>query len=87
MYQVKDAKDSEFTFFHCWILVKDFPRWADRWRTMKQCTPSKKRASMSMHDFHEGVSEETSTVEKNGELDKNAMLKERPGSTKAAKAM
>jgi hypothetical protein len=29
MYQVKSAKGSEFTFFHCWVLVKDFPRWAD----------------------------------------------------------
>ena len=35
MFQVKSTKGSEFTFEHCWVLVKDFPRWADRWRTMK----------------------------------------------------
>jgi hypothetical protein len=78
MYQVKDAKGSEFTFFHYWVLVKDFPRRADGWGTMKQCTPSNRRASTLMHDSHEGVSEETSAVEANGELDKNAMLKEWP---------
>jgi hypothetical protein len=87
MYQVKSAKGSEFTFFHCWVLVKDFPRWADGWGTMKQCTPSKRRASTSMHDSHEGVSEETSAMERNGELDRNAVLKERPGGTKATKAV
>lgn len=54
---------------------------------MKQCTPSKRRASTSMHDSHEGVSEETSAVEGNGELDRNAVLKERPGGTKVAKAV
>jgi hypothetical protein len=87
MYQVKSAKGSEFTFVHCWVLVKDFPRWADRWGTMKQCTPSKRRASTSMHDSHEGVPEETSAVEGNGELDRNAVLRERPTGTKAAKVV
>jgi hypothetical protein len=87
MYQVKSAKGSEFTFFHCWVLVKDFPRWADGWGTMKQCTPSKRRASTSIHDSHEGVSEETSVVEGNGSMDKNAILREWPGGTKAAKAV
>jgi hypothetical protein len=50
MFHVKSAKGSEFTFEHCWVLVKDFPRWADGWRTMKQTTPSKRRASSSAHD-------------------------------------
>jgi hypothetical protein len=43
---------------------------------MKQCTPSKRRASTSMHDSHEGVLEETSAVEGNGKLDKNVVLRE-----------
>jgi hypothetical protein len=35
---------------------------------MKQCTPSKRKASTSMYDSHERVLEETSAVEGNGEL-------------------
>jgi hypothetical protein len=45
MFQVKNAKGCQFTFEHCWVLVKDFPRWANGWRIMKQVTPSKRRAS------------------------------------------
>jgi hypothetical protein len=86
MFQVKSAKGSEFTFEHCWILVKDFPRWADRWGTMKQTTPSKRRASSSAHDSVEETQEGTSAVEGNGELAGNAVLRNRPIGTKSAKA-
>ena len=83
---MKSAKGSEFAFKHCWILVKDFPHWADRWGTMKQTTPSKRRASSSVHDSVEETQEGTSAVEGNGNLAGNRVLRNRLIGIKSAKA-
>jgi hypothetical protein len=45
LYRTKSAKNTEFMFEHCWLLVKDFPRWADGCSSSKQVTPSKRPAS------------------------------------------
>jgi hypothetical protein len=87
MFRVKSAKGCQFTFEHCWVLVKDFPRWADGWGTMKQVTPSKTRASSSTYDSNEVALEGTSAVEGDCEVDRNQVLRERPTRTKAAKTM
>jgi hypothetical protein len=86
MFQVKSTKGSEFTFKHCWVLVKDFLRWANGWGTMKQTTPSKRRASSSAHDSVEETQEGTSAVEGTGDLAGNAVLRNRLVGTKSAKA-
>jgi hypothetical protein len=85
MYQIKHSKGCEFMFEHCWILVRDFLRWADGWGSMKQVTPSKRRAPPSSHDCPDSAPESQSAVEGNGE-DRNLVLRERPSRTKAAKA-
>jgi hypothetical protein len=84
---VKSAKGCQFTFEHCWVLVKDFPRWADGWRTMKQVTLSKRRASSSTYDSNEAALEGTSVVEGDCEVDRNQVLRERPTGTKVAKTV
>ena len=85
MFHVKSTKDSEFTFKHCWILVKDFLRWADGCGTMKQTTP-KRRASSLAHDSVEEMQEGTSAIEGNGDLAGNAVLRNQLVGTKLAKA-
>jgi hypothetical protein len=85
--QVKSAKGCQFTFEHCWVLVKDFPRWADGWGSMKQVIPSKRRASSSTYDSNEAALEGTSAVEGDCELDRNQVLREWPTGTKAAKVV
>ena len=35
LYQQKSAKKQEFAFEHCWLLLKDHPKWADGWSAPK----------------------------------------------------
>ena len=47
LYRTKSQKGTEFTFEHCWELVKDFPRWADGVSTSQQSTPSHRLSGSS----------------------------------------
>jgi len=33
LYSSKHLKNLDFTFEHCWVLVRDFPHWVDGWVT------------------------------------------------------
>jgi hypothetical protein len=35
LYKQKSAKKQEFAFEHCWLLLKDHPKWADGWSSPK----------------------------------------------------
>lgn len=35
LYRQKSAKKQEFMFEHCWLLLKDHPKWADGWSSPK----------------------------------------------------
>ena len=35
LYLQKSAKKQEFAFEHCWLLLKDHPKWADGWSSPK----------------------------------------------------
>jgi hypothetical protein len=38
LYRTKSTKNIEFMFEYYWLLVKDFPRWADGCNSSKQVT-------------------------------------------------
>ena len=42
LYQQKSAKKQEFVFEHCWVLLKDHPKWADGWSAPKAASTSTK---------------------------------------------
>ena len=35
LYRQKSAKKAEFAFEHCWVILKDHPRWADGWSSSR----------------------------------------------------
>jgi hypothetical protein len=91
LYKTKSAKNMEFTFEHCWLLVKDYPKWADGWSTMK-VTPSKRKAGECAQRSHKGTPELSSVAEGEGNVaegvenaDSNITFQDRPIGTKAAK--
>jgi hypothetical protein len=83
LYRTKRPKNVDFQFEHCWLLVKDYPRWADGWSSSS--TPSKRKTTSSEHESNEiGVKSE-SVVEGTTNSEENRALKVRPGGTRAAK--
>ena len=40
LYQQKSAKKQDFAFEHCWVLLKDHPKWADGWSAPKATSNS-----------------------------------------------
>jgi hypothetical protein len=79
LYRQKNAKNTDFVFEHCWLLLKDRPRWADGWtqppmgekRTANECEGS------NTQDHDVGISE--------GAARSQSVYNERPGGVKAAK--
>jgi hypothetical protein len=47
LYRLKHPKNSDFTFQHVWLMVKDVPRWSEGWVHDKQPTPPAKRKEPS----------------------------------------
>jgi hypothetical protein len=93
LYRTKSAKNTDFTFEHCWLLVKDYPKWADGW-DIANVTPSKRKARESDQVSKEGTPEFLSVAEGEGNVtedvgnaDSNSTLRDRPTGTKAAKDM
>ena len=79
LYRQKSAKNTDFLFEHCWLLLKDCPRWADGWT---QQSVGKKRVSnecegSNTHDVDVGCSE--------GATRSQSFYNERPGGVKSAK--
>jgi hypothetical protein len=87
LYRTKSAKHSEFTYEHCWLLVIDFPKWADGWCTNKQATPSKRKATSSDHESQTEAPtlELGSVLQPVGDTDSNRAFRDRPSGTKVAK--
>ena len=42
LYRVKHAKGCDFPFHHCWVILKDHPKWADGWIQVKPSTVKRK---------------------------------------------
>ena len=40
LYRQKSAKKQDFAFEHCWLLLKDHPKWADGWSSPKAASSS-----------------------------------------------
>ena len=79
LYRQKSAKNTDFLFEHCWLLLKDCPRWADGWT---QPSVGRKRVSnecegSNTHDVDVGYSE--------GATRSRSIYNERPGGVKSAK--
>lgn len=47
LYRLKHPKNSDFTFQHVWLMIKDVPRWSEGWVHDKQPTPPAKRKEPS----------------------------------------
>jgi hypothetical protein len=83
LYRTKSPKNVVFQFEHCWLLVKDYPRWAEGWSLSS--TPSKRKTTSSEHESNEIGVESESVVEGTTNSEDNHALKVRPGGTRAAK--
>ena len=42
LYKQKNEKGSDFAFEHCWVLLRDHPKWAEGWMQVKVPTPKRK---------------------------------------------
>ncbi|KAG0572950.1 hypothetical protein KC19_VG137000 [Ceratodon purpureus] len=42
LYRTKNNKGLDFQFEHCWLLLKDHPKWAEGWIHVKPPTPKRK---------------------------------------------
>lgn len=85
LYRTKHAKGCDFTFEHCWVLIKDLPCWAEDWRTVKNVTPSKRKTASSIQGSYEAINESHSIAEKIVTGDAYQGLRDRPTGTKSAK--
>ena len=79
LYMQKSAKNTDFVFEHCWLLLKDCPRWADGWT---QPPMGKKRVAndcegSNSHDVDAGISE--------GYTRSQSVYNDRPGGVKSTK--
>jgi hypothetical protein len=94
LYQQKDAKGCEFVYEHCWLIVRDNPRWALGWAQEKPPTPTRLRGEGSEQEMPEagdGSMSRPSSAAGSGSgpdsevADYTRTFKGRPGGTKAAK--
>ena len=79
LYRQKSAKHTYFVFEHCWLLLKDCPRWADGWTR----SPIEKK-----RHAHECEGSNTQNIDggiSEGATRSQSMYNERPGGVKAAK--
>ena len=53
LYRQKDAKGCDFVYEHCWLLVRDNPRWALGWAQEKPPTPTRLRGEGSEQELSE----------------------------------
>jgi hypothetical protein len=42
LYKQKNEKGSDFSFEHCWVLLRDHPKWSEGWTQVKPPTPKRK---------------------------------------------
>jgi hypothetical protein len=99
LYKQKNEKGSDFSFEHCWVLLRDHPKWSEGWTQVKIVTPKRKAPCASEEEdsdiFDLGemersvatASEEGGGSAEGGGLHAEAsrVFKGRPGGVKAAK--
>jgi hypothetical protein len=84
LYRIKHAKGFDFGFEHCWILLKDHPKWADRWIQVRPPTPKRKVAPCDLES--DCVEVDAGQVEGSSiTMDEQCLFLGRSGSVKAAK--
>ena len=79
LYRQKSPKNTDFLFEHCWLLLKDCPRWADGWT--QPSTPRKRPA----HECEGSNTQELDAGISAGAARSQSTYNERPGGVKAAK--
>ena len=79
LYRQQNAKNTDFVFEHCWLLLKDCPRWADGWT---QSHMGKKRFA---HECEENNTQDHDGGISEGAARSQSVYNERPGGVKAAK--
>ena len=79
LYRQKNRKNSDFLFEHCWLLLKDCPRWADGWTQspMGKKRPANECEGNNTQDVDAEISE--------GATRSQSVYNERPGGVKVAK--
>ena len=79
LYRQKNSKKTDFIFEHCWLVLKDWPRWADGWiqSPMRKKRPNHEYEGSNTQDVYGGISE--------GATRSQSVYNERPGEVKAAK--
>ena len=94
LYWQKNVKGCDFVYEHCWLLVKDNPRWALGWAQEKPPTPTRLRGEGSEQELPEaddGSMSRPSLAAGSGSgpdsevANYTRTFKGRPGGTKAAK--
>lgn len=50
LYKVKDAKQRSFVFLHCWLLLKDCPRWMETPEEWAPATPQRPRETIEIDE-------------------------------------
>ena len=94
LYRQKDAKGCDFVYEHCWLLVRDNPRWALGWAQEKPSTPTRSWGEGSEQELPEpadgSMSKPSSAAGSGSGLDSEVadctqIFKGRPGGTKATK--
>jgi hypothetical protein len=82
--QTKTSK--EFGYLHVWLIVKEYPRWAEGWGTSTTVAPSRRpRVAGADQESVIGVSEEATGFEDGGDMESNVGLQVQPTGSKAAK--
>jgi hypothetical protein len=83
------AKKQEFAIEHCWVLLKDHPKWADGWSAPKAASTSTKHMAQSSSppaNCTENARTSGVCANSGGDgLDSQQTRLQRPGGTKAAR--
>jgi hypothetical protein len=79
LYRQKNPKNADFLFEHCWLLLKDCPRWADGWTqpSMQKKRPANDCEGSNTQDLDLGIS--------GGAAGSQSVYNERPSGVKSAK--
>jgi hypothetical protein len=84
LYKVKHAKGCDFTFHHCWVILKDHPKWAEGWTQVKPPTGKRKAANSDLQSNCVGL-EGGNVLAGAASMEDQGNFNVRPGGTKAAK--
>lgn len=57
LFKAEDKKQRKFAYMHCWRILKDKPKWLERWKQVgsarkKKATRNKKQWQIRLHHLH-----------------------------------